>query len=69
MKIKYFPDTDTLLMEFNDNKVHETREISENVYVDLDENGRLVAMTIEHAKSTATGPWEFSYQEISAQAA
>ncbi len=69
MKIKYFPDTDTIIMEFNDHEVHETREISENVYIDLDEKGGIVAMTIEHARGKAQGTWEFSYQEISSQAA
>jgi len=53
MKIKYFNDTDTVLLEFTDNPVEETREISENIYIDLDANGNLVSMTIEHAKITA----------------
>ena len=58
MKVKYFSDTDTALVEFTDKKVFETKEISENVYVDLDQNGNLVNMTIEHAKANA-GLWEF----------
>lgn len=33
MKIKYFKDTDTALLEFTDNQVKETREISENIYI------------------------------------
>jgi uncharacterized protein YuzE len=63
MKIKYFPDTDTALIEFTTNDVAETREISEDVYVDLDEKGNLVNMTIEHARSAA-GIKELSFQEI-----
>jgi uncharacterized protein YuzE len=63
MKVKYFPDTDTALMEFSDAKVAETKEISENIYVDLDEHGNLVSMTIEHARKNAQLP-EFSYQEV-----
>jgi len=63
MKVKYFIDTDTALVEFTDNDVFETNEISENIYVDLDKHGNLVSMTIEHAKENA-GLWEFSYQEI-----
>jgi len=39
MRVKYFPDTDTALMEFTDNEVAETKEISENIYVDLDRQG------------------------------
>jgi uncharacterized protein YuzE len=63
MKVKYFPDTDTALVEFTHKEVHETKEISEDIYVDLDENGNLVSMTIEHAKANA-GLWEFSFQEM-----
>jgi len=68
MRIKYFSDTDTAHLEFLDNDVYETREISENIYVDLDQNGNLVNMTIEHAKAKA-GLREFSYQEMIAQTA
>jgi uncharacterized protein YuzE len=68
MKVKYFPDTDTALVEFTGKEVFETREISENVYADLDRNGNLVNMTIEHARANA-GLWEFSYQEMVAQSA
>lgn len=53
MKIKYFPDTDTALIEFTTHAVAETKEISENIYVDLDPHGNLVSMTIEHAKTAA----------------
>ena len=33
MKIKYFSDTDTALLEFSDAEVAETREINENTYI------------------------------------
>ncbi len=60
MKIRYFSDTDTALIEFSSKPVIETKEISENLYIDLDENGNLVSMTIEHAKDKA-GISEISY--------
>lgn len=63
MKVKYFSDTDTALVELTENEVVETKEISENVYIDLDRMGNLVSMTIEHARSNAR-LHEFSYQEI-----
>ena len=63
MKIRYFMDTDTALIEFSNESVLETKEISENLYIDLDGKGNLVSMTIEHAKEKA-GLKEFSYQEI-----
>jgi uncharacterized protein YuzE len=63
MKIKYFPDTDTALIEFADRLVAETREISQDIYVDMDEDGHLVSMTIEHAKTSARIK-ELSFQEV-----
>jgi uncharacterized protein YuzE len=61
MKIKYFPDTDTLLVNFSDREIVETRDLNENVLVELDEGGRVVSMTIEHAKQQMDVS-EFSYQ-------
>lgn len=63
MRIKYFTDTDTALMEFSDNPVAQTKEINENIYIDLDANGNLVNMTIEHA-STQANISEIAYQQI-----
>ena len=56
MNIKYFRDTDTALLEFSLRPVKETREISENIYIDLDKDGNLVSMTIEHAQENASLP-------------
>ncbi len=66
MRIKYFPDTDTALMEFSGLKVAETKEINENIYIDLDASGNLVAMTIEHARKQASLP-SLSYEQIDEQ--
>jgi uncharacterized protein YuzE len=68
MKVKYFSDTDTAHVEFTDKEISETKEISENIYIDIDEKGNIVSMTIEHAKDNA-GLWEFSYQEMPRQSA
>jgi uncharacterized protein YuzE len=59
--VQYFSDTDTLLMMLNDNPVAETRDFNENTLIDVDENGNLVNITIEHAKERAGIP-NFSYQ-------
>ena len=61
MKIKYFEDTDTALLEFSERPVFETKEINENIYLDLDEDGNLIGMTIEHALSQAN-VYEVSFQ-------
>jgi uncharacterized protein YuzE len=63
MKIKYFADTDTALVEFSAHEVFETKEINENIYIDLDGSGNLVAMTIEHARQQASLPY-LSYEQI-----
>ncbi len=68
MNIKYFKDTDTALFEFSGRPIEETKEISENVYVDLDKDGNLVSMTIEHAAIYASLP-QVSVQEVGASAA
>jgi len=68
MRVKYFSDTDTAHIEFTESDVYETREISENIYIDLDEKGNLVSMTIEHAKMNAMLS-EFSLQEITSKSA
>jgi len=68
MNVKYFKDTDTALLEFSSQPVEETREISENVYVDLDKSGNLVSMTIEHAAKVAALP-SINLEEFGAPAA
>ena len=61
MQAKYFPDTDTLLLQFNDREIVETYDVNEDVLVEVDKEGRMVSMTIEHAKRQ-TNVNEFSYQ-------
>ncbi|MDO8746598.1 MAG: DUF2283 domain-containing protein [Thermodesulfovibrionales bacterium] len=63
MKIRYFADTDTALIEFLNEHVVETKGISENLYIDLDGKGNLVSMTIEPAKEKA-GISEVSYLQM-----
>jgi uncharacterized protein YuzE len=61
MQAKYFPDTDTLLLTFSDNDIVETYDLNEDVLVEVDRDGRVVSMTVEHAKEQ-TNVNEFSYQ-------
>lgn len=67
MRIKYFPDTDTVYFQLNDHEVFETRELNENTLLDLDAAGNLVAITMEHAQSLATIS-ELSFQQMAAAA-
>ncbi len=63
MNINYFSDTDTALLEFSDKQVSETLELSENLYLDIDDNGNPVSLTIEHASISAHLP-DISYHQI-----
>ena len=53
MKIKYFEDTDTAVIEFTSEPIAKTSELCENIHIDLDEQGNLVSMKIEYAKTSA----------------
>lgn len=63
MKITYFKDTDTLLVNFNNNEITDTRDLSENVLVETDKNGNVVSMTIEHAQQQAEIA-NFSFNQV-----
>ena len=49
MKLHYYPDTDSLYVEFKAGLGTETREVSEGLNVDLDANGDVVGFDIDHA--------------------
>ena len=65
MKVRYFADTDTLLIEFRQAVVAETRDLDENTIVDMDAHGNICAITVEHASTRADAP-HFSYEEVAA---
>lgn len=65
MKVKYFQGTDTLYIEFDAGKIAETRDLDENTLLELDEEGRVCALTMEHASKRTRIP-EFSYEQIAA---
>ncbi len=61
MQAKYFSDTDTLLLTFSNHEIKETYDLNKDVLVEVDQNGHVVSMTVEHAKQQ-TDVNEFSYQ-------
>ena len=63
MKVRYFADTDTLLIEFLDSPVTETRDLDENTVLDVDAKGNICAITVEHASQRAGAP-QFSYEQV-----
>ena len=65
MKIKYFQDTDTLHIELRETAVADTTDLDENTLLDLDAQGKVCGITIEHAGERADIP-HFSYEQIAA---
>jgi uncharacterized protein YuzE len=53
MKITYFDDTDTLLVEFAETEIEETKDLDDYTLGDFDREGHLVALTLEHASKRA----------------
>jgi uncharacterized protein YuzE len=66
MIIKYFKDTDTLLLIFSHKEIKETKDVDENTLLELDEKGDLVSMTIEHAQSRININ-ELTFEQIPAE--
>ncbi|MFO1430181.1 MAG: DUF2283 domain-containing protein [Candidatus Competibacteraceae bacterium] len=66
MKIQYFQETDTLYIEFRPVAVAETRDLDENMLLDLDSEGNIGAITIEHASDRASIS-HFSFEQIAAE--
>ena len=48
MKIRYFPDTDTLYIELADRVSCSSEAVSDNLIVDFDERGKPVGLTLKH---------------------
>jgi uncharacterized protein YuzE len=53
MRVEYFEDTDTLQITFKEASVEDTRDLDENTLIELDSEGQLVTITIEHARERA----------------
>jgi uncharacterized protein YuzE len=49
MKLKYYPDTDSLYIDLSSKTSAESREISNGVVVDYDTQGNIVGIDIDNA--------------------
>ena len=65
MRVRYFEETDTLLIEFREAAIAQTRDLDENTVLDLDEGGRVCAITVEHASEQTDIP-RFSFERVAA---
>ncbi|BCM25878.1 DUF2283 domain-containing protein [Methyloradius palustris] len=63
MKIKYFEDTDTLHIKFNDEAISVSINLDENMQIDLDGEGSVCKITLENA-SQRTDISEFAFEKI-----
>ena len=64
MIVKYFESTtDTLYIKLYRAEVEDTQDWDENTLLDLDGEGRLCAITIEHS-SERMGKLELSFEQI-----
>jgi uncharacterized protein YuzE len=63
LKFTYFNDTDTVYLKLSDKTPVETKALDNNFYIDVDEKGDIVSMTIEHAKEKANIN-DFSFKQI-----
>jgi len=56
VKVEYDRESDILYIKFRDSKIKETRMMSEEVYIDLDDEGNLVGIEIWRASENAIIP-------------
>jgi uncharacterized protein YuzE len=63
MKVTYFHDTDTLYIEFRAGRIIETKDLDENTQLDVDAEGNICALTIEHARERADLQ-HFSFEQV-----
>ena len=49
MKLNYYPETDSLYIDFSSKPSTESREISEGIVLDYDSEGRLTGIDIDNA--------------------
>ena len=65
MKVTFFADTDTLYIEFKSGTIVDTRDLDENMLLELDAEGRIGALPMERA-SERTGIPTFSCEQVAA---
>ncbi len=51
MKLHYYPETDSLYVEFKATPGTETLEVTDGLNVDLDADGEVVGLDIDHASA------------------
>ncbi len=65
MRLSYYPETDSLYIDFSEKASVESKEISEGVVLDYDAEGKLVGIDIDNA-STRVQLKELSLRKLPA---
>ena len=64
VKIRYYQDTDTLHIEFRSATVAETRDLDEDTLLDLDAEGNICGITVEHAQKRVEDIPHLSFEQV-----
>jgi uncharacterized protein YuzE len=64
MKIRYFQDTDTLYIEFRRTQIAETRDLDEDTLLDVDAEGKICGITVEHAQKRVEDIPHVSFEQV-----
>jgi uncharacterized protein YuzE len=64
VKIRYFQDSDTLYIEFRRAEVAETRDLDEDTVLDLDAQGKICGITVEHARDRVEDIPQVSFEQV-----
>jgi uncharacterized protein YuzE len=64
VKIRYFQDTDTLYIEFRSAQVAETRDLDEDTLLDIDADGKICGITVEHAQKRVEDIPNVSFEQV-----
>jgi uncharacterized protein YuzE len=51
MKLTYYPETDSLYIDLSSQPSTDSREVSEGIVLDYDEQGNLVGIDIDNARN------------------
>ncbi len=52
MKLHYYPETDSLYIDLSATPSSDSKEISEGLVADYDDQGRIVGLGIQHASES-----------------
>jgi len=64
VKIRYFQDTDTLYIEFRSAQIAETRDLDEDTLLDIDADGKICGITLEHAQKRVDDIPHVSFEQV-----